>query len=71
MRILPLYTGGGVSMSPEVGAGRRKSEYVRVVADGGMAITDGETVAVCMDTLHPESWADCALPETEELHEFA
>ena len=65
MKIMKLYTGGGVSLSPQDGEGRHLSDHVRLVSDEGMAITDGETVTVCVDTRHPEKWADCELPEME------
>lgn len=46
-----LYTGGGVSLSPENGEGRELSKYVRLVADAGAYITDGERVVSCTDVL--------------------
>lgn len=66
MTSIPLYTGGGVSLSPTNGAGRRLSAYVRLIADEGMGITDGRSITVCADTRRPELWSDCPLPEPEE-----
>ena len=62
MTIHTLYTGGGVSLSPIHTEGRRVSEYVRLVAEDGMGITDGTTVTICIDTKTPETWTDCELP---------
>ena len=67
MTIHTLYTGGGVSLSPFWEEGRRVSEYVMLVADDGMGITDGNTVTTCIDTKNPDAWTDCpAPPEPEE-----
>jgi hypothetical protein len=64
----PLYTGNGVSLSPVYAEWRTESRYVRLIADEGRAITDGETVTVCVDVLKTETdkWADCDLPPEEE-----
>ena len=66
MRKVTLYTGGGVSLSPLPGEGRHLSRYVRLVADEGRAITDGNTVTACVDTTTPEAWMDCDAPADEE-----
>lgn len=68
MKQVSLYTGNGVSLSPIPAEGRTESRYVRLIADEGRAITDGETVTVCMDVLKTETdkWADCDLPPEEE-----
>lgn len=67
MKQLTLYTGSGVSLSPVYAEGRAESKYVRLVADDGNAITDGETVSVCVDVLKENVplWTDCDLPEDE------
>lgn len=59
-----LYTGAGVSLSPIYAEGRAESKYVRLIADDGMAITNGVTVTVCVDVLRTDTdrWADCELP---------
>ena len=61
----PLYTGNGVSLSPNWEEGRTESHYVRLIADEDRAITDGETVTVCVDVLKSDAdkWIDCELPE--------
>lgn len=63
----PLYTGGGVSLSPLNAEGRRLSKYVRLIADDGKAITNGVVVTTCTDVLteNVTSWADCELPAEE------
>lgn len=60
-----LYTGGGVSLSPIYAEGRTESSYVRLIADEGMAITNGEVITVCVDVpaADVDKWADCGLPE--------
>lgn len=68
MKQVILYTGNGVSLSPVYAEGRTESHYVRLIADDGRAITNGETVTVCVDVLKTETdkWADCDLPPEEE-----
>ena len=63
-----LYTGNGVSLSPIWAEGRTESSYVRLIADEGMAITNGDIITVCVDVLKTETdkWADCDLPPEEE-----
>ena len=58
---LPLYSGDGVSLSPENAEGRVLSNYVRLVADGNLAITNGTTTTICADVLKSDvdSWSDC------------
>ena len=70
MTQMTLYTGNGVSLSPQNAEGRTISEYVRLMADGGMGITDGVTITNCIDTLTPEFWADCELPPEPENDEL-
>ena len=64
MTAMTLYTGGGVSLSPQNAEGRRVSDYVRLVADEGMGITDGNTVTTCVDVLADNVglWSDCPAP---------
>jgi hypothetical protein len=66
MTKMTLYTGRGVSYSPEYADGRTESDYVRLVADEGMGITDGVIVATVIDTNDPVRWTDCELPEEPE-----
>lgn len=60
MKIVTLYTGGGVSLSPVNDKGRRVSKYVRLIAEEGMAITNGTLVTFCADILAStvECWSD-------------
>lgn len=69
MKTIKLYTGGGVSLSPMDGEGRRESEFVRLIADDGKGITDGNIVTVCVDTKTPEAWSDCDAPNDEPIDE--
>ena len=72
MTELKLYTGGGVSMSPMDGEGRKLSAHVRLVAEDGMAITNGKTVTTCADVHASDvtNWKDCEDP-TEEADEVS
>lgn len=62
-----LYTGNGVSLSPVNAEGRTLSKYVRLVAEDGMAITNGTAVSPCVDVLAEDAskWVDCELPPEE------
>lgn len=68
MIIKQLYTGNGVSLSPIDAEGRKLSAYVRLVAEDGMAITNGSTVATCADVLATDApnWTDCEAPAEED-----
>ena len=63
-----LYTGNGVSLSPVYAEGRTESKYIRLTADDGKAITNGNTVTVCVDVLKADAslWTNCELPPEEE-----
>lgn len=50
MRQIPLYSGNGVSLSPN-GEGRTLSAYVRLVADEGMILKNGERETAVVDVL--------------------
>jgi len=63
MTTIPLYTGGGVSLSPKDGPGRVLSRYVRIVADDGKLLVNDDVIAYCMDIL-PE-----VIPNWEEVDE--
>ena len=66
MTKMTLYTGGGVSYSPQYADGRTESDYVRLVADDGKGITDGVNIVTVIDTNDPERWTNCELPEDAE-----
>ena len=68
MTTVTLYTGGGVSFSPLSGEGRTVSACVRLVADEGRGITDGQRVLFVADVRKEEagSWYDCDAPEEPE-----
>nr|DAV01121.1 MAG TPA: hypothetical protein [Bacteriophage sp.] len=61
---MKLYTGGGVSFSPVQREGSVESDYVRLVADEGYAITNGDDVTTVIDVPKADvsNWSDCALP---------
>ena len=68
MTTITLYTGGGVSLSPVYADGRRKSSYVRLIADDGKAIQKGEIVSTCVDVLADDvsNWAEIDAPAQED-----
>lgn len=41
------------------------SVIYRLIADEGMAITDGTLIVECVDTNSLENWADCKAPINE------
>ena len=41
----------------------------RLIADEGMAITDGTSIVECVDTNSSEGWIDCDLPEEPATEE--
>ena len=41
----------------------------RLIADEGMAITDGSSIVECVDTNPSEGWTDCDLPEEPTIEE--
>lgn len=45
------------------------SPYVRLVADEGKALTDGETLATVIDTLDISAWQEVEAPELWEADE--
>ena len=45
------------------------SVIYRLIADEGMAITDGSSIVECVDTNSSEGWADCDLPEEPAIEE--
>lgn len=68
MRTVPLYTGGGVSLSPQYEEGRELSGYARLIADDDKGITDDNIVTTCIDVLSSdvEHWKDCEIEEITE-----
>lgn len=68
MKIIPLYRynrpDGGVTFSP-VKPNCEYTEKFRLVADEGMALTDGTNIVSCVDTAELEKWQE-VLEVTEE-----
>ena len=75
MNVNTLWTGNGVSFSPIYYDGMTDSGFVRITAANGMAITDGNTVTICVDRPCSEAdrWEDCEKDEeaTEEDYKSA
>ncbi len=67
MRQTTLYTGAGISLSPEAGDGRKVSAYVRLDAEDGMGITDGASITTSINVKAAEAanWKDCDEPNNE------
>lgn len=60
-----LYTGNGASLSPIYEDGRVETDYVRLIADADMGITNGVVITTCVDILKTniDQWIDCELLE--------
>lgn len=56
---------GGVTVSPIKPEGDY-TEMFRLVADEGMALTDGENYSACVDTDKPDMWTEIEAPEETE-----
>lgn len=71
MKTVTLYSGSGVSLSPVNDIGRVVAKYVRLIAEDGMAITNGKIVTECADVLVASvpDWTDCEPIDTEEATE--
>lgn len=68
MTTITLYTGGGISLSPVYSDGRMISAYVRLVADEGKAVTDGDVTTDCIDILATDvpNWTEIDAPIADE-----
>ena len=66
MRQIPLYSGNGASLSPN-GEGRTLSAYVRLVADDGMILKNGELETSVIDILASTTseWEEISAPDSE------
>ena len=56
---------GGYTVSPTKPEGTAYSKRYRLIAEEGMAITDGETIAEVIDVKSYAGWRDCEKPEEE------
>ena len=70
MRIVDLYRyerePGKITTSPvKPNVGVNYSIIYRLIADEGMAITDGTSIVECVDTNSLENWTDCKAPISE------
>lgn len=68
MRQITLYTSDGVSLSPQNGEGRTVSQYTRLIANDGKAITNGSIATICIDVPSAEivNWSDCDLSAADD-----
>ena len=74
MQIVNLYKyerePGKITTSPvKPDDGIDYSIIYRLIADEGMAITDGSSIVECIDTDSSEGWTDCELPEELTIEE--
>lgn len=62
-----LYTSEAAYLTEHPSENCTISLFVRLIADDGKAITDGETVTVCVDVLKENVplWMDCEMPPEE------
>ena len=69
MRQITLYTGGGVTFSPNWVEGRAESSYIRLVADDGMMLEKGNITTLCIDVLKTDApnWSE--VPYVEPIPE--
>lgn len=65
MKSKPLYTSDTATFTPVYADGVRETDMVRLIADDGRAITNGELVGTCFDVKanSVSNWTDCDLPE--------
>lgn len=68
MTQITLYTGGGVSLSPQYAEGRTESDYIRLVADDGMMLEKGSFTTLCIDVLKTDApnWNEVLYVEPDE-----
>ena len=68
MTKITLYTGGGVSLSPVYADGRTESAYVRLIADDGMMLQNGNKTALVIDALasDADNWTEVEFVEPDE-----
>lgn len=74
IKTLYRYTVGGKTTVSPTKPDADYTETYRVVAEDGMAITDGIMECECIDTDYPNDWHDCessAMTEEEKLAEAA
>lgn len=68
MQAITLYrykrANGGITVSP-IKPEREYTEKVRLVADEGKALTNGEVITTCVDTDTAEGWWETDNPEKE------
>lgn len=69
MKTIMLYTGGGISFSTEFVEGRTESNYVRLAADDGMILVNGEREAFCVDVPKTDAgnWQEIEYVEDPDL----
>lgn len=74
MRIVPLYRfkrpSGGITVSP-IKPECEYTELVRLIADEGKALTNGEVITPCVDTESVEGWSEVDEIEEETEEENA
>lgn len=69
MRKEILYTGEKVYFSIHQSAGMVESDFIRLTAEEGKAITNGEDITTTADVPkeYLDKWTDCEKPVYEEL----
>ena len=69
MTQITLYTGGGVTFSPQYAEGRTVSSFVRLVADEGMMLEKGNITTLCIDVLKTDAPNWNEVPYVEPIPE--
>lgn len=67
-----LYTGNGISLSPVYEEGRTQSAYVRLEADEGKVLQNGEIITSCVDVLDSDvsNWTEIDEPDDPDAEEL-
>lgn len=69
MKSMTLYTGAGKTLSPRRENGMTEAKYVRLIAEDGMAVSNGSLVLFVADVPAEEValWRDCDAPQQDEV----
>lgn len=70
MKIIPIYKfireGGGVTVSPIKPENTEYIDMVRIIADEGKLLTNGERQTPCADVYTADGWSEIDKPKEEK-----
>ena len=70
MKIIPLYkykrASGGITVSPIKPENTEYTNMVRIIADEGKLLTNGERQTPCADVYTADGWTEIDKPEEEK-----